>query len=135
MKIHKTPVDYSIDDMVIRPRVFHEASSKHSLLRNTENSSAGKPRDYHEDSLPTTQEANSVISPIAEPFRQYPAVPTTNTVLPQYVVTLLGAAAFLPVLAATYFMSYCLRFGGQLGDAAWRTFFTTLLWVVPVKLV
>jgi len=48
---------------------------------------------------------------------------------------LLGAAALLPVFVGTYYLSYWLRFEGQLQDDGLHSFRATVSWIVLTKLL
>ena len=48
---------------------------------------------------------------------------------------LLGMATLVPVFVAIYYLSFWLRFEGQLGPGEWREFSLTVAWVVLIKLV
>ncbi len=48
---------------------------------------------------------------------------------------LLCTATLVPIFVATYYLSYWLRFEGQLGPVELREFSLTVLWVVAIKLI
>jgi FlaA1/EpsC-like NDP-sugar epimerase len=68
-------------------------------------------------------------------YAAQPAAPGPHTRIRQIRRSLLCTATLLPVFVAIYYLSFWLRFEGQLGPVERREFLLTVAWVVLIKLL